>query len=574
MNTKREATSCIAVDSVTVVVTPCAEICGDGIDNDLDKLIDEADEDCYVCTGGLLTNGGFESGLALWTTAGAVAVDADAVIGSNAATIGDVDVGFIKRNVFATAGETFNLKFYAKNTGNANVTTGLRFIDTSNNVINFDFERPVENSSYDFYEITATAPANVSMIQVFVEKGTGTGNVYVDEFCLTMINDICGGGGEPNFDNDPICDRFDLDDDNDGIKDVDEFKCSTEPVLAAEWTHNYTPGDSGVNFLSGRVDSIIDEYIATGLMGYEINGYLGFADLDQDNLTTAMFDNDYLEYGFATADTSKAMYLSHFEMTKHGDNIEAKSYNFGYDFSVLISDDNFTTSTLIEDLFTVDPAIHPDSTLLKIGADDNQYLLLPSKTYKVRIYFYNKITTSRVDAWFDDFRIFVKLCNEAVDRDADGIVNRNDLDSDNDGILDSYEAGHGAADADSDGIIDGADTGSGRNGLFNGVETFDQSGIYNFTLSDSEGTPDGIYDFFELDSDGDTCFDAFEAHATDPDEDGIAGTGVPVVDTMGRVTTIIYSQPVNNRWQDPAINECILCKTAIINPQIMFYKRN
>jgi len=32
----------------------------------------------------------------------------------------------------------------------------------------------------------------------------------------------------------------------------------------------------------------------------------------------------------------------------------------------------------------------------------------------------------------------------------------------------------------------------------------------NYTIADSETTPDGIYDAYELDADGDSCFDAEE----------------------------------------------------------------
>ena len=131
--------------------------------------------------------------------------------------------------------------------------------------------------------------------------------------------------------------------------------------------------------------------------------------------------------------------------------------------------------------------------------------------------------------------------------DGDGIANSIDLDSDNDGIYDLHEAGHSfTLDLDNDGIIDGSDTASGLNGLFDQLETATESGLANYTFSDSDS--DSIRDFFELDSDDDDCFDTREADVIDDDVDGTAGTGVPVVDASGRVTIVNYEAPPTNQW--------------------------
>jgi len=44
---------------------------------------------------------------------------------------------------------------------------------------------------------------------------------------------------------------------------------------------------------------------------------------------------------------------------------------------------------------------------------------------------------------------------------------------------------------------------------------------------------------------------------SDSDDDGIAGTGVPVVDANGLVTSITYSAPTNGNWQEPTIGVCL-----------------
>jgi len=148
------------------------------------------------------------------------------------------------------------------------------------------------------------------------------------------------------------------------------------------------------------------------------------------------------------------------------------------------------------------------------------------------------------------------------DLDGDGVANSVDLDSDNDGIYDIYEAGHSfTVDSDNDGIIDGADVNSGVNGLFNSLETSSENGIINYTLSDSDS--DTIEDFLELDSDGDNCFDVREADVTDDDFDGTAGLGDPLTDAFGRVVVVNYEEPPNTRWQNPILSCLEICDNGI-----------
>jgi len=157
------------------------------------------------------------------------------------------------------------------------------------------------------------------------------------------------------------------------------------------------------------------------------------------------------------------------------------------------------------------------------------------------------------------------LCDDV---DSDGVPNMYDLDSDNDGIFDIDEAGHAAADANDDGIIDGASGLFGANGLFDALETSADSDTINYTIADSESTPDGNYDAYEIDADGDTCFDTTEEGVSDSDVDGIAGTGAPAVNSLnGLVTAITYSDPPNAIWQNPVTGPCLveICNDGIDN---------
>ncbi|WP_103072251.1 DUF6923 family protein, partial [Aquimarina sediminis] len=129
----------------------------------------------------------------------------------------------------------------------------------------------------------------------------------------------------------------------------------------------------------------------------------------------------------------------------------------------------------------------------------------------------------------------------AFDTDGDGVPDFFDLDSDNDGIYDVEEAGHGLAHAN--GKIIGQDTGSGANGLYDGVETVAESGIINYTITDTDAL--GAPNFQSSDSDGDTCSDVLEAGFTDESSDGILGPYVVTVNKDGVVTSGVdgYTTP-------------------------------
>ena len=112
--------------------------------------------------------------------------------------------------------------------------------------------------------------------------------------------------------------------------------------------------------------------------------------------------------------------------------------------------------------------------------------------------------------------------NNSVDTDGDGAPDYLDLDSDNDGILDNMEARTDrnavmALDQNPNGAIDiGVSVGS--NGLADTIETFAGSGVLKYPVPDTDH--DGIPDFRDTDSDNDGIFDVIEAGGVDNDTDG------------------------------------------------------
>ncbi|MEM8964820.1 MAG: Ig-like domain-containing protein [Bacteroidota bacterium] len=129
---------------------------------------------------------------------------------------------------------------------------------------------------------------------------------------------------------------------------------------------------------------------------------------------------------------------------------------------------------------------------------------------------------------------------DVYDVDGDGIVNHLDLDSDNDGIYDTVEAGH--EEAHTNGQVGGVGT-VGTDGVFDDLQSTSgvNSGAVDYTLADSESTADGTPDFLELDADGDGCNDVRDAGFTDDDANGFLGDGTYnaglLVDANGVVTS-------------------------------------
>jgi len=125
------------------------------------------------------------------------------------------------------------------------------------------------------------------------------------------------------------------------------------------------------------------------------------------------------------------------------------------------------------------------------------------------------------------------------DTDTDGVRDWHDLDSDNDGINDTVENIN--PDGDNDGFI-----GTGPITVdANGIAIADANGtvVPNTPLVNTDG--DGPGDFRDLDADGDGINDVIEGGLSDPDGDGIIGTGVPTVNPFGQATEGTTSTPTD-----------------------------
>ena len=159
------------------------------------------------------------------------------------------------------------------------------------------------------------------------------------------------------------------------------------------------------------------------------------------------------------------------------------------------------------------------------------------------------------DVGIDNFNLAYLEC----DTDGDGVPDRLDRDSDNDGITDTHEAG--GLDADFDGIIDGF-TDLDNDGLADSVDDVDMGAVgevFNGSpLPVHDTNSDGTDNYQSFDSDGDGCIDVIEAAFSDGNGDGFLGDSSPVVNEYGWVTNASdgYTDP-GTLYTDPTMGVCL-----------------
>ncbi|QXP69706.1 T9SS type B sorting domain-containing protein [Polaribacter sp. R2A056_3_33] len=165
------------------------------------------------------------------------------------------------------------------------------------------------------------------------------------------------------------------------------------------------------------------------------------------------------------------------------------------------------------------------------------------------------ISLTKTDANLDGLDDVFGTITTNLDADADGVKNYLDYDADNDGIYDVIESGNGVFDTDNDGKINGT---VGTNGLLDDLETSPDSGVLKTPLKNSDSTTlivtnqDSFFDFIDLDSDGDNCFDVIEAEFTG-DASGRLSPNYLDVDNNGKVINSDgYINPINTNYTTSA----------------------
>ena len=435
--------------------------------------------------------------------------------------------------------------------------------------------------------VSFTLPEGTSRLDIaYREDGT-----QLDKLFLTLDGSAPSGAGDDatncpvllgsDTDGDGIVDEDDLDDDNDGILDVDESPATIDFSGAKTMLVGSDLTDMDVDDIvlyANAVRDCDDIFYDITITVNSITSGVVVEAASQGMLikNAGADDDDYFTFTLAVVESGSATVM----------NPSGTSATI-VDFLFTPRDIDSNTGIDHTEVFGISNSTAPNSTTLDAntvleaggfvngggpGSGYTYYRMIPlsgssdwtsngndtSGELPEHAVFmlYNNFSsvdiaygrTGSADSSDGGSRLTSLFASKECDRDMDGIPNRVDLDLDNDGIFDLYEAGHSELDANDDGRIDGAESMSGANGIFNGIETSSESGTLNYTYSDSEG--DGVQDPFDRDSDGDGCFDTEEADVSDADIDGVAGSGTATADVNGLVVSIVYVEPPSNAWQD------------------------
>lgn len=317
-----------------------------------------------------------------------------------------------------------------------------------------------------------------------IDDGNGNPPVVGSNGYADVIDPIVIGGFipyPPDFDHDAIPDFVDLDSDNDGVKDVLEFFYSDPDNDGFIGKSPLEVNICGLPLKDASGSQVVYSFLPKDSDG---DGIPNFNDLDSDGDGI----NDVNEAGYSDPDGDGIIGLGYLITDSNGIGIEDINGNI-INTSILPWD---------HDSDGVFDFLDLDSDGDGIADRDECPSGIPCK-----------------------------------DNDTDGVTDIYDLDSDNDGIADLAENCLGQFDGNMDGKLD---DGTGALGAIdmNGIPIY----IYPYLINGKLGSPkdsdgDGITNQNDLDSDNDGINDVGENGSSDPDNDGIIGSGTPTVDING-----------------------------------------
>ena len=358
----------------------------------------------------------------------------------------------------------------------------------------------------------------------FEYDGEGKGTLVFD------VSEDCNPAG-PDKDLDGIPDILDIDDDNDGITDANEY-CNPANGFAC-LPGGFDPstdldGDGVLNFMDANDPAFFNPCVDTNGDGV-CDQIAAIFDTDKDGVA------DHWDLDSDNDGITDLVEAGHNQPDANGDGvIDGLPAAFGLNglYNPIASDpDDFnaveTYSRLnadndgipdYDDLDSDNDGINDVAEAGYSSADTNN---------DGRINF-TSVNADGLTQLIDPI-ITGQPIPRPRDNDGDGIPDWHDLDSDNDLIHDVEEGGN--PDPDDDAIIGTGTLSVDNNGLAIG------SGMAP-TSHPLDSDSDLIADFHDLDSDNDGINDVREADGNDPDEDGLPGTGNISVNNKGIPTSV------------------------------------
>ncbi|WP_378188314.1 gliding motility-associated C-terminal domain-containing protein [Aquimarina sp. W85] len=339
----------------------------------------------------------------------------------------------------------------------------------------------------------------------------------ISDACDPEINDVDGDG---------IGDAVDLDDDNDGIADDEECDVVNSSLDwdTASWTGNPTDDPDmtalttiGTNLLTvdnSNTDNSIDNTIYDALYakfnnvldGIQIQGQLNGFNNGNTIRYKINFAEPVLGLRFTIVDIDKKEGAEAFV-----DQVRILATNQGTPIN-LIKGENYKNGNAVDDL---GGGVFQGNRQVEIGRNADVDVFLTGYVDEIIIEFTNLEIAQSSGAT----AIAISDLKWDCDFDGDGIANRLDLDSDNDGIYDVVEAGgtpSGTNPEEADGAVDAngipASAGTGLNPINTDSNTNDNADFLDID-ADDDGIPDNV--------EGQPTANYNAPLGTDSDNDGI-----------------------------------------------------
>tara|TARA_R110002096_G_scaffold387403_4_gene581585 strand:+ start:15828 stop:20795 length:4968 start_codon:yes stop_codon:yes gene_type:complete len=363
--------------------------------------------------------------------------------------------------------------------------TAIPIIEESTDNVNYFLNNssPSTNSTVAISD-TITSQNEFRYLRISKDNPPSTTDFQIDAVGLVEFN--CSG--DIDTDGDGVFNFFDIDDDNDGILDIDE-EGFVSGSLNYEFYDLTPPGNT------------VDNIPTTGALSVgTVNSF------DVDALQAAVDPGDPNNYSIRFSGFINILVDATYTFYTNSDD---GSKLFINGIEVVDNDGNHAAAEESGTIFLT-TGVYPISVLYyEAGGDEILEVSYSSAT---------------IGKTFLPFSILSTIENNDLDSDGDGIIDRLDLDADNDGIPDIVEAG--GVDADGDGMVDTfVDTdGDGW------ANTFDPDNG-GTPLSDGDSDGDGFPNRIDIDSDNDGIIDNIEAQAStstpivpsgsDADGDGI-----------------------------------------------------
>lgn len=324
-------------------------------------------------------------------------------------------------------------------------------------------------------------------------------------------------------DGDGVADNIDQDDDNDGIPDFKENNLCGSFLQEFDFETPQQANINGNNVITGTAHGLWNINIVNGFnivrvdgTGYDFGPDLAASGTQYVDVADGAGN---LTQDFTVATTGTYFFGGYFSNRDNNtsDPLDPRPFYIPWNGAVTIFDG--TTVAGVSNSIPVNSTIDDDVWYEAIGS----VTLTAGVTYTFSAYIGNF-------GHFDSG--ILRSGSFYCDTDGDSIPDYLDLDSDNDGIYDAVEAGHG--ETQTNGRLTGV---VGIDGIADSLQALgeEDNGSINYTISDINS--DGTFDAYQTDSDGDGCSDVNESLYTDDNDDGLLGPLPVIVDANGLVTS-------------------------------------